>query len=124
MNKQQFSQLLFDQRRRPDDFDMVIRFSSKHKSTVQLQELMFYSCITIHSLDLEKQYSAAIADILPGSSINVQQAVDQLAEYFDSQVFLSQYSHCNLTMVTKELSTIVQQYFQHYLCFYLYQVGN
>ena len=91
---------------------MVIRFASKPKSTVQLQEHMLFECLAIHSLDLEKQYSAAIVDILPGSPINIQNAIDQLAVYFDTQVFVAQYVRYNLTILTKEFTAIVQQFFE------------
>jgi hypothetical protein len=113
MNKQQFSNLLFHGRRRPEDFDMVIRFAAKAKHSLQLQEHMLFACLAIHSLDLEKLYTAAIIDILPAYSLNVQNAIDLLSGYFDTYIFHAQHCHYNLTIITKALTSIVQQFFQH-----------
>ena len=75
MNRTEFSDLIFNKRRKPDDFDAVIRFNAKIKSTLQLEMHWFISALSIHALDLQQSYSAIITEIADNFSFNLRHAL-------------------------------------------------
>ncbi len=84
MNKTEFSDLIFDKRRQTEDFDPVIRFNAKIKSSVQLEMHWLFSALSIHALDLRQSYSAFVTQIADNFSFNLRQAIEHLRIFFDS----------------------------------------
>jgi hypothetical protein len=111
MGKAQFAELLFA-RRRPDDFDVVIRFQAKTRSTLELELHWFFAAVTVHALDSRKLHSSAIADISQNFTFNIQEAIDHLSVFFDTQLFFSEYTHVNMLIISKELTSIVSLFFK------------
>ena len=101
-------------RRRPDDFDAVIRFQAKTQSTLQLELHWFFAAVAVHALDSRKLHSSAIADISQNFTFNIQEAIDHLGVFFDTQLFMPEYTHVNMLIISKGLTSLVSLFFEQH----------
>ena len=112
MNSKQFSELIFTKRRTREDFQNVITFTAQSKSNVELEQHMVYAGLCIHALDFNGSYSACIADVCEMFSFDLQGAIALLRTFLDTQQFAPEYTHVNQLVLSKDLTSIVQSFFQ------------
>ena len=64
----EFARLVFS-RRRPEDFESILRFNVSPKSSVPLEQHYFYAGLAIHALDIDGLYISVIPDHCAGINI-------------------------------------------------------
>ena len=109
--KAEFARLVFS-RRRPEDFDSIIRFNVHPKSTVPLELHYFYAGIAIHALDINAQYTSVIPQQFPG--VDLQTAIQHLSEQFEHQTFEKTLIHDIMLIIYKPFTTAISNFFKQH----------
>ena len=107
--KVEFARLVFS-RRRPEDFESIVRFNVSPKSTLPLENHYFYAGLAVHALDMEQQCVSLICDDCAG--LDIRMAIQHLAEIFELQTFEKNYVHDIMLVLTKPFTTAVANFFQ------------
>jgi hypothetical protein len=103
----EFARLVFS-RRRPEDFESILRFNVSPKSSVPLEQHYFYAGLALHALDIDGLYISVIPDHCAG--INIRSAIQHLTEIFDQQSFEKDLVHDIMLILSKPFTTAVANF--------------